>query len=237
MIVSLIGELIPREKRTTIIGYTISGLALFYVAGSLLSSYIANLAGWRWAFIGLVFPLSAISLVLSLNAIPSLELRQSSVQKGDIMAGFKSVAANRSALACVVGTSLGVASWNFYLIYTASFWRQEFNLSTGFVSVAYILTAFGYISGSLLSGRAVKRVGNKTMVVVTSLFLGLATVIVTFPRVFWVTYGVSIFVSLCGGMMITGFTRLTLEQIPSFRGTMMSVSSAATSFGQLLCAI
>jgi predicted MFS family arabinose efflux permease len=236
MIVSLIGEHIPREQRTNVIGYTISGLALFYVAGSLLSSYIANLAGWRWAFIGIVFPVSTISLILSNRAIPTQEYSQSFAQVGDFMAGFKSVISNKSAIACVLGTTFGVASWNFYLIYGASYWRQQFSLSTGFVSAAYILTAFGYIAGSLLSGRVVKRIGSKPMVVITSLILGLVTLVVTLPKLFWVTYGITIFASLCGGMMITGFTSLTLEQIPRFRGTMMSVSSAATSLGQLLCA-
>jgi predicted MFS family arabinose efflux permease len=236
MVNTLIGELLPVEERTGVIGYTVAGLALFYVTGSLLSSYISKLAGWRWVFMGLVFPVSALSFILALKTIPSKESTRTTSGTSDIMAGFKAMLSNRSAVACVIGTALGLAAWNFYLTYGASFWRQRYLVSTGFVSIATIFQAFGYILGSLMSGRVVKRFGMKPLVVLTALLLGSATMIVTYPPIFWYSYAISIVASLCAGMMITGFTSLTLEQIPRFRGTMMSVSSAATSLGQLICA-
>jgi len=236
MVNTLIGELIPVDKRTNVIGYTVAGLALFYLSGSLLSSYISKLAGWRWVFMGLVFPVSALSLLLALKNIPSKEVTKTTSGATDIMVGFKAMLSNRSAVACVIGTALGLATWNFYLTYGASFWRQRYLVSTGFVSIATIFQAFGYILGSLMGGRVVKRFGMKPLVVLTALILGLATMIVTYPTIFWYSYAISIVASLCAGMMITSFTSLTLEQIPRFRGTMMSASSAATSLGQLICA-
>jgi predicted MFS family arabinose efflux permease len=236
MVNTLIGELIPVDKRTNVIGYTVAGLALFYLSGSLLSSYISKLAGWRWVFMGLVFPVSALSLLLALKNIPSKEVTKTTSGATDIMVGFKAMLSNRSAVACVIGTALGLATWNFYLTYGASFWRQRYLVSTGFVSIATIFQAFGYILGSLMGGRVVKRFGMKPLVVLTALLLGLATMIVTYPQIFWYSYAISIVASLCAGMMITSFTSLTLEQIPRFRGTMMSASSAAISLGQLICA-
>ncbi len=236
MVGTLIGELITVEKRTSVIGYTIAGLALFYVIGSLLSSYIAKLAGWRWVFMGLVFPVSALSLILAVKAIPSKKSISTAGGVSDIRAGFKAMLSNRSAVACVIGTTLGTSAWNFYLIYGASFWRQRYQVSTGFIAVAMILTALSYIAGSLLTGRFVKIVGRKPLVVLTVLLVGLVTIVGTYPSTFWYSYFLGIIASLCAGMMITGFTSLTLEQIPRFRGTMMSVSSAATSLGTFICA-
>ena len=235
MVGTLIGELIPVEKRTSVIGYTIAGLALFYVIGSLLSSYIAKLAGWRWVFMGLVFPVSALSLILAVKAIPSKKSISTAGGVSDIRAGFKAMLSNRSAVACVIGTTLGTSAWNFYLIYGASFWSQQYQVSTGFIAVAMILTALSYIAGSLLTGRFVKIVGRKPLVVLTVLLVGLVTMVGTYPSTFWYSYFLCIIASLCAGMMITGFTSLTLEQIPRFRGTKMSVSSAATSLGTFSC--
>ena len=121
MVSSLIGELLPVEKRTSVISYTIAGLSLFYVTGSLLSSYIANLAGWRWAFLGLVFPISALSLLLALKAIPLKKSTSTASGMSDIRAGFKAIVTNKSAVACVIGTTLGLSAWNLHLIYGASF--------------------------------------------------------------------------------------------------------------------
>ena len=143
---------------------------------------------------------------------------------------------NRSAVACVVGTALGVSAWNFYLIYGASFWRQRYQLSMGFISIAVSLSALGYIGGSLLTGRFVRIVGRKRLVVITAFILGLVTLVETYPPNFWVSYGLSIIASLCAGTMITAYSSLTLEQIPRYRGTMMSASSAATGLGSLICA-
>jgi predicted MFS family arabinose efflux permease len=179
---------------------------------------------------------SALSLLLALKNIPSKEVTKTTSGATDIMVGFKAMLSNRSAVACVIGTALGLATWNFYLTYGASFWRQRYLVSTGFVSIATIFQAFGYILGSLMGGRVVKRFGMKPLVVLTALLLGLATMIVTYPQIFWYSYAISIVASLCAGMMITSFTSLTLEQIPRFRGTMMSASSAAISLGQLICA-
>lgn len=235
MVNTLIGELLPVEKRTSVIGYTVAAMALFYVTGSLLTSYIAELAGWRWAFMGLVFPVSALSLILALKAIPSIESK-ATMGANDVKAGFMAMLSNRSAVACMLGTALGITAWNFYLIYGASFWRQRYQLSTTFVSLAMVFSSLSYISGSLLSGRAVKRIGRKTLVIVSALLIGLATIVATYPPTFWYSYAIGIIASLCAGSMITGFTSLTLEQIPGFRGTMMSVYSAATGLGQLICA-
>lgn len=236
MVTTLIGELLPVEKRTSVLGYTVAAMASFYVGGSLLTSYIAGLAGWRWVFMGLVFPVSALSLILAMKAIPSKESKSTGSGASDIKAGFKEMLSNRSAVACVIGTALGVSAWNFYLIYGASFWRQRYQVSRSFISVAMILTALGYISGSLLTGRFVKIIGRKRLVVLTALFLGLVTLVGTYPSTFWFSYGFGIIASICAGTMITGYSSLTLEQIPRYRGTMMSASSAATGLGQLICA-
>jgi len=236
MVATLIGELLPVERRTSVLGYSVAAMAIFYVGGSLLSSYIAALAGWRWVFIGMVFPVSALSLLLVIRGIPSIESTSMGSSTKDIMAGFKDILSNRSAIACVIGTTLGVSTWNFYLTFGASFWRQRYQLSVGFVSAAFILTALGYIAGSLLTGRFVNIVGRKRFVVITALLLGLITIVTTYPPNFWVSYVLSIIASFCGGAMITGYTSLTLEQVPRHRGSMMSTSSAATSLGQLVCA-
>ena len=236
MVSTLVGELLPVEKRTNVLGYTVAGMSFFYLIGSLSISYIAQLAGWRWVFLGLVFPLSALGLILTLKVIPSRGLSSTTRGSSDVKAGFKAILSNKSAIACVIGTTLGGAAWNFMLIYGASFWRQRYQVSIGFISIATIFTSFGYMLGSLLAGRFVIKISRKPVVVLTALLVGLATIVMTFAPTIWVSFVLGIIASFCAGMMITARSSLMLEQIPSFRGTMMSVRTAATGLGQLICA-
>ena len=59
----------------------------------------------------------------------------------DVMAGYKTIFSNKSEVVCVIGNTLGISAWNFYLIYGASFWRQRYHVSTDFISVAIIFRA------------------------------------------------------------------------------------------------
>jgi len=127
-----------------------------------------------------------------------------------------------------------MASWAAILTYSASFLRQRFMVSTGFASIAILVAALCFFSGSVAGGRIVKKLGRKTVTVLAAFFAGVFTfAFANFPDL-WLSMTLAFIGSFSAGLRVTASNSLTLEQVPEFRGTMMSISSAADNAGSSL---
>jgi DHA1 family inner membrane transport protein len=235
MCLTLVGEHFPREKRGSVIGWVFAGQSIAYVIGAPAIGFIAGFGGWRLAFLGFVLPVSLFSLLLAVKGMPSaLSGQQSVVSVGDYLTGFKGVFSFRSADACLAGNALSMAAWAAILTYAPSFYRQRFLVSTGFASVFLFVAALCYTSGSLVGGRIVKRIGRKPLSALAAFFAGLMIIAYTMSFDLWLSLFTAFLSSLFAGMRVTASNSLTLEQVPKFRGTMMSISSAADNLGSSL---
>jgi len=232
---TLVGEHFPRERRASVIGWIFGGNAIAYVVGAPAVGFIAGLGGWRLAFLGFVLPIALFSLLLAIKGVPSTPSgRQSALGMRDYMAGFKGVFSSISADACLAGNALSMASWAAILTYSASFFRQRFMVSTGFASIAILVAALCFFSGSVAGGRIVKKLGRKPVTVLAAFFAGLFTfAFANYPDL-WLSMTLAFIGSFSAGLRVTASNSLTLEQVPEFRGTMMSISSAADNAGSSL---
>ncbi|MFX0210299.1 MAG: MFS transporter, partial [Candidatus Hodarchaeota archaeon] len=110
----------------------------------------------------------------------------------------------------------------------------RFHLSLSRATILFSVLASFYILGSLLSGKLVNKFGRKPLTIVGYLFLGLLIILFTnIPRL-WASVIIALFCLIFVGIGDSASNSLTLEQIPRFRGTMMSTYSAATSLGAVL---
>jgi len=232
---TLVGEYFPREKRASVIGRIFGGQAIAYVVGAPIIGFIAGVGGWRLAFLGFVLPIALFSLLLAVKGVPSTSgSRQSALVMGDYLAGFKGVFSSISADACLAGNALSMASWAAILTYAASFFRQRFMVSTGFASIMMLVAALCFFSGSVVGGRFVKKLGRKTVTVLAAFLAGAFTLAFSNLPDLWLSLVLAFIGSLFAGMRVTASNSLTLEQVPKFRGTMMSISSAADNAGSSL---
>jgi predicted MFS family arabinose efflux permease len=237
MVNVLIGEHLPPEKRTGAIGITISSIAVVYLAVTFGATYIQSISSWRLALLILITPLTFLTLILLFVIIPKIESRVSSAASTtSVLDGYRHITKNRSALACLLGTALGLATWNVYLTYLVSFQRQVFGVTLSLVSLATVVNCFSYFAGSLSTGRFVKMFGRKPLTSTTLLVIGFCTAAIGFSPSFYVSVGISVVSAFLAGMMITSSTSLSLEQLPDYRGSMMSIHSACTILGSLLAA-
>lgn len=237
MVNSLIGTHIPAVRRTSVIGYTIAGLALIYVLGSLSVAYLSSLIDWRITLLLIVTPISVLTLVLTLYLVPSIkgEVKDTSIR--GLFSGYKEGLRNRSVLACLIGTAIGLSTWNVSLIYGATFVRHVFGASTAFVSQVTIFYSLSYIIGSLLASRLAKKLGRKMLSVGTITLLAFFTLFAMNVTSILLAVGITILASFVAGMMITTITSLTLDQSPLYRGTVMSLQAAAVSMGGMVSAV
>ncbi len=237
MLNSLIGAHVPVESRTKAVGYTVGGLALIYLIGSLTTAYLSKAMSWQLTLLVIVAPISIITFLLALFLVPSIKKQAKEVSIRGLFSVYREGLRNRSVLACLAGTVIGLATWNVYLIYYPTFMRQTFGVSTTFVSQLNVLYSFSYIFGSLLASRFAKRLGKKMVTVGSVALLSFFSLFGMSLGVFFLTVGIGVAASFFAGIMITVITSLTLEQLPQLRGTVMSLQSAAVSLGSMLAAV
>jgi len=232
---SLVGEHLPLEKRSSAIGWILAGGASSYLIGAPLIGFIAGYGGWRLAFLVYMLPVSIASLAITLIGVPSTKgIAQPVVNRSNYLEGFKKISSSRSAFICLLGTILAMAAWEANLIYGASFFRQRFIMPTSWVSILLSGMALCFLIGSLASGYLINRFGRKNLAVLSTIILGMLSFIYLNLHLFWLSMAIVLLVCLSGGMRYAASDSLTLEQLPEFRGTMMSVSSAAANLGSSL---
>jgi predicted MFS family arabinose efflux permease len=236
MMYALIGEFLPLEKKGQAVGLAWSTAFLASVIVPLVTFVIANAAGWRFVLSLFVFPFSVFCLVLSYFVIPSSPV-QNKPAKDAYLKAFKQIILNKSAVACMVGTMLVQITYTF-TVYAVSFYRLNFSLPLLISSICASAVGSMAILGSAVGGRLINRIGRKTLTVVAGLFSGVFTLLFTYIPSLWISVG------LWGGaifliaMALSAIYNLNLEQVPRFRGTLMSLNQtfryAGTVLGLLL---
>jgi predicted MFS family arabinose efflux permease len=235
MSMSLVADHFPLKKRTSAIGWIIAGTALSGIVGAPVIDFIAGLGGWRLAFLGFVLPISLLSLLLAAKGLPSTPYSQKlETSKGSYLEGFKGVFTNRSAVACVIGYALSLTAFQAIGFYSPSFFRQRFLVSTSFASMTISGLYLCLTLGSLISGRLVDRFGRKLTTVLTVFIAGILIISFTNLSNLWLSLALALLGYLFAGILISASHSLALEQVPRFRGTMMSINSAAEKMGAAL---
>jgi len=153
------------------------------------------------------------------------------MSKGAYLRSFKGVLSNKSATACLAGNILRSIAFMVILLYGISFFRERFLVSTGFASIVMLGAASFYTLGSLVCGRFVNRFGRKPSTVSTAFLAGIFTISFAYLPNLWLSLALFFLSAWFSGLGISAANSLTLEQVPKFRGTMMSLTSAAQSLG------
>jgi len=235
MTYTLVGAHLSTEKRTNAIGRLNGSMASAYVIGPIIIGVLAGFGNWRLPFLGFALPVSVLSFVMIVKGVPS-PTRGSHPTKstGQYIEGFKGVFTNRSAVTCLIGIALLFVGWQGPLIYSPSFFREYYQISTSFASLLLTGFAISYVLGSLVISRFVNRFGRKILTVVTASIAGCFFIAFTNVFYFWLSVTFLYLGGLFFGMVVTTSTSLTLEQVPRFQGTMMSLHSAAWNMGAAL---
>lgn len=232
---ALVGAHIPLEKRSNAIGWILAGGSISYLVGAPVVSYLAGLGGWKMAFLGFMLPVSLVSLLLTFIGVPKENINPESPTRGsNYLDGFKKVLTNRSAVACLVGASLGMATWTATLTYSISFFRQRFSIPTSWASLILSGFALCFTLGSLSGGYLINIFGRKRFTIISTILLGISTMLFLNLSVLWLSLVLALICCVLAGMRYSASDNLTLEQIPEFRGAMMSIGSAASSLGSTL---
>jgi len=233
MTMTLVGEHFPLEERSRAVGWLIAGNSLSYLIGAPLIAYLAGIGGWRTAFLFWVLPVATLGIASVTYGIPSRR-EDSRPATLDYTTSFKAVLTNRSAIACLVGSALIMAAYQAILVYSASFYRQQFLVSRSFASMFVIGGALFFTVGSISSARLVNKYGRKPVIVLAGSIGGLFIAAYTNLPNLWVSASARFLGGLFVAFAFSALNSLTLEQVPEYRGTLMSINSAIGSVGSAL---
>ena len=230
---TLVGERFPPGSRSHAMSWLVAGMSLANVVGAPLIGTMSSLLGWRMVFLVYALPLFLSTLLLAYTAFPYNQNHQNTTPAG-YLEGFRGVFSSRSAIACLFGFAFATASYQSILLYSASFYRQRFLLSMGFVSIITLTGALFFTVGGLASGRLVNRFGRKTVTVLSALAACIPILSFTSLPDPWISMGLMFLGRFFTGMLVTSANLLSLEQVPKFRGSMMSIGQAASMLGSTI---
>lgn len=236
MAFTLVAEHFAPDKRANAISWIIAGMSGSYLVGAPIIGHISRFVGWRGTFLWFALPLSILGLLMAQFSIPSSESSNPRFQGTEtgLVAGFKIVLTNVSALSCLSGTALIAAAYMAMVSYAPSFYRERFGFTTPQASLTIIGSSIFFITGTRISASLVRRYGRKP---ITLWFSALAAVSIaiylSFPNV-WISLAARFLGSTFSAIIFTTTNALTLEQLPRLRGTVMSLNQSTFSLGGFL---
>lgn len=113
---SLVAEYFTEDKRPTAIGWLIAGGSSSYLIGAQVISLIAGIGGWRSAFLWFVIPFTVLGVVMAKTCLPPVEKTRTTVGSKKYLEGFRAILPQKSALSCLAGTTLRMASFQVVLL-------------------------------------------------------------------------------------------------------------------------
>ena len=240
MVPTLIGELYPLEKKAKRVSWVLATGTMAVLIGNPVTGFIANSGGvtsWRSALLWFMLPAVSISLMLVVLLVPTKPMfKPISFKKVPFLNGYKEVFTNRSTRACLTNTFFG----GIYVavnVFASSFLSNVFAITPAQRSLV-VVAGTSRASDCRRVNRRFPSEPSRTKTAYVgncnpgSHILGLwLSTFHLHPERVGCPYGFRFAATFIGGFTIVAGSNLYLEQVPNFRGTMMSLTSAFNGLG------
>jgi DHA1 family inner membrane transport protein len=234
MVFSYIGETYPAGSRPQVVGTLAAVRTVSYLVMVQLIGYVVVGWGWRQAFLFLVAPMTVVGFLLSQRTLPRIRSK-TTTSRANVFEGYRGVIASRSALACLLGNLLAGGAWAGGVVaYSVTYLREGFTLPLTEASKIFSLLVVGVLVGNYVGGVLARRLGGKRVMVVSSFLTGLLIIGYMNSPSLAFAIALCVVMSLAAGVILTCANTLLLVQVPSYRGTITSLNSAATQLGMAL---
>lgn len=221
---TIAGEIFSGEERSKNIGIIMAGGALFYILGYIVVGYISE---WRLAFTYFAAPFIILSLLSAFGNIPVVKVED---KKESVTIGVRRIFSSRSAVFRLISTAIS-GVWTVVLTLAASFYRDVHGMPL--LSVTLLAAGMGtvFAIGALIAGKYVYRFGIKRSNVVFRVLMGVLLIILMNVGNTLLSVSLALVLAFITGANMPAGTELTLRQVPEYKGSMMSLSSATASLG------
>jgi DHA1 family putative efflux transporter-like MFS transporter len=234
-VINLLVALFPSPQRTSAMGRIYSGRSITSIFATPIIGFLTSLYGWRVGYMGFGIPLILLATFMVYVSVPD---QTQNNEHRSLTAGFKHILVNRSAMACLIGSSLSLVFLMSLMVFNGIYIRNELGLSLQLASLLMSLTFIAVAVGQVTSGSFVTRFGVKQTTYIATFVSG-ASLFAYFslPLPLPLLFICSLTGTAAAGTTMTTMTTLALDQVTESRGTMMSLNSASMSLGSMIGSI
>ena len=229
MAFTLVADYFPAERRSKVIGRLIAASTLSGVVGLPAIGYISENWGWRYTFLGFALPLAVIGLAITWIGLPAVH-QDDSEKDVSVLDGYKAVFGKASAVGCLLATVFAMIAWQGATLYSPSFYREHFALSVNHTSLFLTLSTLVFAMTGEISSFFIDRFGRKTVTIMSLLLSSLTIMSFTVTPLF-PSLSARLISSFFVSLSYSASSAITLEQVPRYRGAIMSLNMAAGSLG------
>jgi predicted MFS family arabinose efflux permease len=238
MVQTLVGDLIPFERRATASGVISASFSLSTVAGVPLSLWLANHFQWRAPFI-LIACTTVLFLIVALRHLPDVRHHLSGEKRAHPFSAMFEVLNDANHLRALIFTMLILFSGFTVIPYITVYAVSNVGISLHDIPYIYLAGGAATLISSRLIGRWADAAGKVKIYRIMAIFATLPLFAVTQvgPAPLWVwLICTTLFFVLISGRMIPAMAIITSAAQPKLRGTFMSLNSATQQLASGLAA-
>lgn len=238
MVQTLVGDLIPFERRATASGVISASFSLSTVAGVPLSLWLANQFQWRAPFI-LIAATTVLFMLIALRHLPDVRHHLNTEKRAHPFSAMFEVLRDANHLRALLFTMLILFSGFTVIPYITVYAVANLGIAQQDIFYIYLVGGAATLLTSRRIGRWADRAGKvkvyRLIAVLATLPLFAVTHIETASLWLWVTCTTAFFV-LVSGRMIPAMAIITSAAQAKLRGTFMSLNSAMQQLASGLAA-
>jgi MFS transporter, YNFM family, putative membrane transport protein len=230
-----VGDVIPYERRQSILGRYLTGQILGQLSGQAMGGVLGDLMGWRNVFFVLsaVFAVATTGLLLELFTNPlTREPSHPNETTRGFVADYVAVLTTPFARLVIITAFIeNIFVWGAFA-YIGAYLRQRFNLS--FTLIGLSVGCFG-IGGLIYAGLVklfVSRLGQVRLATAGGFVIAAGYVSLAATSVWWLAPVATIFIGLGFYMLHNTLQTNATQMTPQARGTAVAIFSSAIFIGQ-----
>ncbi|MCX7193358.1 MAG: MFS transporter [Proteobacteria bacterium] len=238
MVQTLVGDLIPFERRATASGIISASFSLSTVAGVPMSLWLANHYSWRAPFL-LIAITTVLFLVIALKHLPDVRHHLSQAKRAHPFSAMFEVLADANHLRALLFTMLILFSGFTVIPYITVYAVANIGIAQHDIFYIYLYGGAATLITSRMIGRLADKRGKmkiyRLIAIAAIVPLFTVTHLTTAPLWLWVLC-TTVFFVLVSGRMIPAMAIITSAAQPKLRGTFMSLNSSAQQLASGLAA-
>lgn len=236
MVQTIIGDVIPFERRARASGVVMSAFSISTIAGVPVSLWLANWLNWRAPFV-LVSLLTVLFVIIGQQALPQLRHHISAQKRAHPFVPMFDVLRDPNHRRALIFSALIIFSGFTVIPYITLYAVHNIAISQHDIPLIYLAGGAATLFTARFIGHRADLHGKvkiyRLVALAASLPLLLITQITAAPLWLWVVY-TSIFFVLVSGRMIPAMAIITSAAQPKLRGTFMSLNATVQSLAMAL---
>jgi predicted MFS family arabinose efflux permease len=231
MVQTIIGDVIPFERRATASGIVMSAFSISTIAGVPLSLWLANWFNWRAPFV-LVALLTVLFVIVGQQVLPQLRHHISAQKRAHPFAAMFEVLRDMNHVRALLFSALTIFCGFTVIPYITLYAVHNIGITQQQIPLIYLVGGAATLVTARLIGRYADLHGKvkvyRLVAIAATLPLLLLTQITAAPLWLWLVY-TTVFFVLVSGRMIPGMAIITSAAQPKLRGTFMSLNGTVQS--------